>query len=77
MVVFPEPLNPNNPNFSLGSRPKYKLFTTLTFLEQQLKNVLYNPSIFIVGFIVYFKFFKGPSSSSNYDARNNLVVVGL
>ena len=33
--------------------------------------------IFIVGFIVYFKFFKGPSSSSNYDARNNLVVVGL
>ena len=33
--------------------------------------------IFIVGFIVYFKFFKGPSSSSNYDARNNLMVVGL
>ncbi len=22
VVVFPEPLNPNNPNFSLGSRPK-------------------------------------------------------
>ena len=56
VVVFPEPLKPNKPNFSLGSRPKYKLLTTLTFFLQQLKNVLYNPSIFVDKFGLVFIF---------------------
>ena len=46
-MVFPEPLNPKSPNFSFGSNPKYKLLTTLTFFLQQLKKVLYNPSILV------------------------------
>ena len=48
VVVFPEPLNPSKPNFSLGSSPKYKLFIALTFLPQQTKNVFRNLLIFVV-----------------------------
>ena len=46
-MVFPEPLNPKSPNFSLGSSPKYKLLIALTFFPQQTKNVFFNPDIFV------------------------------
>ena len=39
VVVFPEPLKPNKPNFSFGSNPKYRLFIALTFGLQHGKNV--------------------------------------
>ena len=48
MVVFPEPLCPNIPNFSFGSRIRYKLFIAFTFLQQQHEvYVLFNDSIFV------------------------------
>ena len=51
VVDFPLPLNPNKPNFSFDSNPKFKFLTALMLFPQQIKYVFDKFIIFVVRFL--------------------------